>query len=51
MGVGAGLAYGVYNWPKVGIVCIGFAVGAFFGTIFYTVFLSEYTGHPDYSLK
>ena len=40
IGCGAGLAYGVYNWPKLGIVVIGIVVGAFVGSVIYTLFLS-----------
>jgi len=45
LGVGAGLAYGVYNWPKAGIICIGLVVGSFIGSLIYIVFLSNYTGN------
>lgn len=45
MGVGAGLGYGVYNWPKAGIVTLGFVSGSFWGTMVYVIFLSAYTGN------
>ena len=50
MGVGAGMAYGVYNWPKVGIVTVGLIVGSFFGSLIYTLFLSEFTGNSTLRL-
>ena len=51
MGVGAGFSYGVYNWPKLGLVSIGLVVGAFFGSVIYTIFLSEYTGNSELTLQ
>lgn len=47
MGAGAGLGYGVYNWPKAGIISIGLVVGAFIGSLIYTIFLSQYTGNQS----
>ena len=44
MGIGAGMSYGVWHWPKAGIITIGTVVGIFWGTIFFTLFLSTYTG-------
>lgn len=40
-GAGAGLGYGAYNWPKVGVFTIGGTVGGFIGTIIYIIFFSE----------
>lgn len=41
-GTGAGLGYGAYNWPKVGVFMIGLTVGAFIGTIIYIIFFTEF---------
>ena len=41
-GAGAGLGYGAYNWPKVGVFSIGLTVGAFLGTIIYIIFFTEF---------
>jgi len=40
-GAGAGLGYGAYNWPKIGVFSIGSTVGAFIGTIIYIMFFSD----------
>lgn len=45
MSAGAGLGYGAYNWPKIGVLSIGCTVGAFLGTIIYVIFFSD-MGNP-----
>lgn len=40
-GAGAGLGYGAYNWPKIGVFSIGSVVGGFIGTIIYIIFFSD----------
>lgn len=37
---GMGTGYGVFNWPKVGVVLIGLFMGSLLGTIIYSVFFS-----------
>ena len=41
LGVGCGLGYGVYHWPKVGVVVIGLFAGTLLGTLTYVIFFSE----------
>ena len=41
LGIGSGLGYGAYQWPKLGVVVISIFSGFIFGTVFYTVFFSE----------
>jgi hypothetical protein len=45
LALGAGLGYAAYNWPKIGIFSIGAVVGAFIGTILYSIFFSGYANH------
>jgi hypothetical protein len=40
-GAGAGLGYGAYNWPKIGVFSIGSTVGGFIGTIIFIIFFSD----------
>jgi hypothetical protein len=40
-GAGAGLGYGAYNWPKIGVFSIGSTVGGFIGTIIYIMFFAD----------
>jgi len=42
LAIGGGLGYAAYNWPKIGIFSIGAVVGAFVGTLLYTLFFSGY---------
>lgn len=39
--VGLGLGYGAYNWPKFGVITVGFFSGLLFGTIVYTIFFGR----------
>ena len=47
LAIGAGLGYAAYNWPKIGIFCIGSVVGAFVGTLLYAMFFSGYAQHVN----
>lgn len=38
---GSGSGYGVYHWPKVGVVKIALMVGCILGSIIYVIFFSE----------
>ena len=40
-GAGAGLGYGAYNWPKIGVFSIGAVVGGCLGTLVYIIFFSD----------
>lgn len=39
--LGLGLGYGAYNWPKFGVIIIGFFTGLLLGTIIYTIFFGR----------
>lgn len=39
--VGLGLGYGAYNFPKFGVIVIGYFTGLLFGTLIYTVFFGR----------
>ena len=41
LGIGAGLGYGAYQWPKLGVIVISIFTGCIFGTVFYTIFFSD----------
>jgi hypothetical protein len=45
LGIGAGAGYGVYAWPKAGVVSIGIALGTIFGALIYVMFMSNITGN------
>lgn len=40
-GLGAGLGYGGYRWPKFGILTIALFSGCLFGSIVYSLLLSS----------
>jgi hypothetical protein len=41
LGIGSGLGYGAYQWPKLGVIVISIFTGCIFGTVFYTAFFSD----------
>lgn len=45
IGIGAGAGYGVYVWPKAGVISIGITLGTITGFIVYVMFLSSITGN------
>lgn len=48
--IGAGAGYGVYHWPKAGVVSVGLTLGALFGSIVYILFFSTLTPEQNQSL-
>ena len=45
LGIGAGAGYGVYEWPKIGVISIGISLGTIFGLLIYIMFMSNITGN------
>lgn len=42
--IGLGLGFGAYQWPKFGIISIGFFAGSLLGLLFFTVCFSNFGG-------
>jgi hypothetical protein len=40
--IGGGLAYGAYNWPRIGIVLISLCTGFIIGMTVYTAFMGSW---------
>ena len=48
--IGGGAGYGVYYWPKTGIVTIGVFIGSGVGSLIYILFFSKLTGNQKLAL-
>jgi hypothetical protein len=48
--IGLGAGYGVYAWPKAGVISIGASMGALLGTLIYVMFMSGMTGNAEVAL-
>lgn len=41
IGIGIGAGFGVFLWPKAGVVSVGMALGSIFGLVIYIIFMSD----------